>query len=78
MPRPFLPSLLLALSVLTVPPAGAQAPFLERYALAADRAAVLKELVPGTDDYYFFHALYHQTQGDRDNAAALLKEWEEA
>jgi len=67
--------LLLVLSVL---PLRAQQPFLERYALAPDRAAVLKDLVPGTDDYYFYNSLFHQTQGDPQKAAALLKEWEEA
>jgi hypothetical protein len=68
----------LVLLVLSVLPLQAAQPFLERYALAADRAAVLKDLIPGTDDYYFYHALYHQTQGDQARAAALLKQWEEA
>ena len=28
--------------------------FIEKFALAPDRAKVLGELVPGTEDYYFF------------------------
>ena len=31
--------------------------FLEKFSLAADRDAALKELIPGTDDYYYYHAL---------------------
>src|SRR6186997_201331 len=61
----------------SVPSARAEQPFLERYALAADRAAVLKDLVPGTEDYFFYHALYHQTQGQPEKAAVLLAEWED-
>jgi hypothetical protein len=37
--------------------------FIERFALAADREKVLTELVPGTEDYYFFHALHYQNTG---------------
>ena len=29
--------------------------FIERFALADDRAEVLGELIPGTEEYYFFH-----------------------
>ncbi|MDB5388519.1 MAG: hypothetical protein JWM11_4165, partial [Planctomycetaceae bacterium] len=32
--------------------------FVEDYALAKDRAAVLKQLVPGTEDFYYYHALH--------------------
>ena len=74
-------SLTLAPYVLWVscsPSLRAEQPFLERYALAPDRAAVLKDLIPGTDDYFFYSALFHQTQGDPQKATALLKAWEEA
>ena len=37
--------------------------FLEKFSLAADREAVLKELIPGTDDYFYYHALHFQNQG---------------
>ena len=37
--------------------------FIERFALAQDREKVLTELVPGTEDYYFFHARA-RLQGD--------------
>ena len=36
---------------------GGEIGFVEDFALAPDRAAALKQLVPGTDDYYYYHAL---------------------
>ena len=79
-PRPSLSLTFAAYAVwgLYAPSLSAAQPFLERYALASDRAAILRELIPGTDDYFFYSALFHQTQGDPQKAAALLKEWEEA
>ena len=32
--------------------------WMERYALAKDREAMLAELIPGSDDYFFYHCLY--------------------
>jgi len=49
--------------------------FLEKFSLSADRDAVLKELIPGTDDYYYYHALHLQNQGKKAELTALLKEW---
>ncbi|GMV92849.1 MAG: hypothetical protein AMXMBFR82_26270 [Candidatus Hydrogenedentota bacterium] len=49
--------------------------FLERFALADDRAEVLKELVPGTEDYYYFHCLYSQQTGRFDEVDKLLETW---
>ncbi|MEI7956767.1 MAG: hypothetical protein WCJ66_16505, partial [Verrucomicrobiota bacterium] len=34
--------------------------FIERFALAADREKALGELVPGSEDYYFYHCLHYQ------------------
>ncbi|MES2708459.1 MAG: hypothetical protein V4726_17840 [Verrucomicrobiota bacterium] len=64
----FFPSLLHA-----APPVG----FEETFALAADRAAVLKELIPGTPEYYYYSALHAQNSGQSAEAARLLKEWKE-
>lgn len=58
----------------TVP--AADTGFPERFALAADRGAVLKELIPGTDDYYYYHALHLQHQGKKAELEVLLGEWE--
>ncbi|MEM7395187.1 MAG: hypothetical protein AAF492_22880, partial [Verrucomicrobiota bacterium] len=38
--------------------------FRETFALAEARAAALKQLIPGTRDYYVYHALHYQTVGD--------------
>jgi hypothetical protein len=49
--------------------------FLERFALAADRDAVLKELIPGTQDYYYFHCLHYQNTQKYDQVEDLMKRW---
>jgi hypothetical protein len=37
---------------------GGEIGFLENFALARDRTAPLRQLIPGTEDYYYFHALH--------------------
>ncbi|RYD30845.1 MAG: hypothetical protein EOP86_19155, partial [Verrucomicrobiaceae bacterium] len=64
----FFPSLLHA-----APPVG----FEETFALAGDRPAALKELIPGTPEYYYYSALQAQNAGQIPEAARLLKEWQE-
>ena len=32
--------------------------FVEDFALARDRSIALRQLIPGTEDYYFYHALH--------------------
>lgn len=49
--------------------------FVERFALAEDRAEVLKELVPGTEDFYYFNCLYLQEKGSLDEVKPLLEAW---
>ncbi len=49
--------------------------WIERYALATDRAAVLSELIPGSEDHYFYHCLHYQVSGQLDKAEALLTQW---
>ena len=36
---------------------------IEAFALAKDRKIPLAQLIPGTEDYYYFHALQRQTEG---------------
>ena len=48
---------------------------MERYALAADREAMLGELIPGSEDYYFFHSLHFQTTGQLEKAESMIKDW---
>ena len=49
--------------------------FIEKFALAADREAVLKELIPGTEDYYYFHCLHYQNTEQFDKVDAMLNRW---
>ena len=49
--------------------------FVEEYALAADRAAALRKVVPGTPDYYFYHCLYYQQTEQFGKSQTILDEW---
>jgi hypothetical protein len=51
--------------------------FIEKFALAPDREKVLGELVPGSDDYYFFHALHFQNTRNEAKLSEVLKAWQE-
>ncbi|MEZ5433943.1 MAG: hypothetical protein R3F31_22800 [Verrucomicrobiales bacterium] len=55
--------------------AGNEVGFEELFALSADREAALKQLVPGTEEYYYYHALHAQNQGRHDEVETLLKTW---
>ncbi|HZZ70708.1 MAG TPA: hypothetical protein VFE24_00535 [Pirellulales bacterium] len=49
--------------------------WIENYALASDRSVPLKQLIPGTEDYYYYHCLDEQTNEHFDKADVLLKEY---
>ncbi len=49
--------------------------FLEDFVLAKDREKVLKQLVPGTQTYYYYHALHYQNNQQLDKVDELLKPW---
>ncbi|NCF93101.1 MAG: hypothetical protein GWQ05_19430, partial [Verrucomicrobiaceae bacterium] len=49
--------------------------FVERFALAENRADVLEELIPGTEDYYYFHALHYQNTGEKTKFNGILGQW---
>lgn len=51
--------------------------FEERFALADDRAAVLDELVPGSDEAFYYECLLLQHEGAMGEVPAVLKDWEE-
>src|SRR5712672_3217699 len=75
-----LPALLVALTVglVLVPPAqAADVGYVEDFALAKDRTAALKQLVPGTEDYYYYHALHLLNTGQLDKLDAILRPWSE-
>src|SRR5262245_37443353 len=49
--------------------------FVEDFALARDRAASLRQLIPGTEDYYYYHCLHHLNAEQYDQAEALTRPW---
>ena len=49
--------------------------FIEKFALAEDRTQALKLLIPGSEDYYYFHCLHYQNTEQFDQVDELLKAW---
>ena len=49
--------------------------FIETFALAEDRDEALKRLIPGTQEFYYFHALHAQNQGKHDEIQNYLEPW---
>lgn len=50
--------------------------FDEDYALAADRSAALKQLIPGTKEYYYYHCLYYQQTGESKKLEEMMNLWQ--
>ena len=72
MKRLILPALIVALASAVL---AQEIDFVERFALASDRAEALRELVPGTDDYYYYHALNAQNEGQKKEFDKWIKLW---
>ncbi|MDA1044516.1 MAG: hypothetical protein O3C57_04760, partial [Verrucomicrobia bacterium] len=49
--------------------------FMEKFALDDEREAALAELVPGTDDYFYYLALHRQLLGDSKAFDEMLSQW---
>ena len=49
--------------------------FEEQYALAPDRAAVVRQLIPGTEDWYYYHCRERLDAGDFDAVRQALPTW---
>jgi hypothetical protein len=49
--------------------------YLEKFSLADDRAGALKDLIPGTEEYYYYHCLYYQNTGQLAKVEELLPLW---
>lgn len=54
---------------------GQEIGYIETFSLAGDREAALKELVPGTDDYFYYHALQSQNTGARQRFQEDVDRW---
>ncbi|EKD81410.1 MAG: hypothetical protein ACD_39C01822G0001, partial [uncultured bacterium] len=49
--------------------------FDEEFCLSEDRAEALKQLIPGTPDYYYYWSLYHQLRGEQVQLDKMLEQW---
>ena len=49
--------------------------YIEDFALTKDREAALKQLIPGTRDYYYYHSLHFQNTEQFDKVEEILKPW---
>ena len=50
--------------------------FVEEFALAGDRTVPLAKLIPGTQEYYYFHCLHLQNEQQFDKADEMLAAWQ--
>jgi len=67
--------LIAACLCLAAPVRGAEIGFVEDFSLAEDRSLPLKQLVPGTEDYYFYQCLDHLNNGQFEEVDKLLTPW---
>src|SRR5438876_8283825 len=49
--------------------------FVEDFALAKDRAVSLRQLIPGTEDYYYYHCLHYLNTEQFEKVEELTKPW---
>jgi hypothetical protein len=70
-------AVLLASLVVTfaVPADAVEIGFSEKFALAKDRTEALKLLIPGSEEYYYYHCLHYQNTEQFDQVEELLKAW---
>src|SRR5437016_7306131 len=54
---------------------GGEIGFAEDFALAKDRAESLKALIPGTEDYYYYHALHYLNTEQYEKVEMVAKPW---
>jgi len=49
--------------------------YIEDFALTADREAALKQLIPGSRDYYYYHCLHFQNTEQFEKVGDMVKDW---
>ncbi len=49
--------------------------FIEKFATASDRKSVLADLVPGTEDYFYYHCLHYQNEAQLAASQAIIDQW---
>ena len=65
----------MALLLATSAAVGAEIDYIEDFSLARDRTVPLKQLIPGTEDYYYYHAIHYQNTEQFDTVDELLEAW---
>ena len=75
LPTSLLAALIAVLYLLPTHTRAADIGYVEDFALAKDRATALKHLIPGTEDYYYYHALHALNTGQYDAALSNFKPW---
>src|ERR1051325_9765845 len=71
----FISSWTIALVCLTSVASAGEIGFIEDFALAPDRTVPLKQLIPGTEDYYYYHCLHYQNTEQWEKVDETLKAW---
>ncbi|MEO2022525.1 MAG: hypothetical protein ABGX05_11955, partial [Pirellulaceae bacterium] len=56
-------------------PAANAIDFIEQFSLAANRQVALDQLIPGTEDYYYYHCLHLQNLEKYNEVDAMLVAW---
>jgi hypothetical protein len=54
---------------------GGEIDFREDFALARDKSKALAQLIPGTEDFYYYHSLYYLATEQFDKVEQLLPAW---
>src|SRR5207237_10883607 len=49
--------------------------YVEDFALAKDRGASLRQLIPGTEDYYYYHCLHFLNTEQFEKVEELTRPW---
>ncbi|MCY2964318.1 MAG: hypothetical protein NT069_11900, partial [Planctomycetota bacterium] len=57
------------------PASGGEIGFVEDFVLAGDRAKALEQLVPGTEDFYYFHSLHYLATEQYAKVVELQAPW---
>jgi len=70
-----LPLLAVALFSCTQAGQAGEIGYIEDFSLAADREAALKQLIPGTEEFYYFHCLYFQQTEQWAKVDQMLAAW---
>jgi len=65
----------LVILAVTTPALAGEIEFVEDFSLSTDRPAALKQLVPGTEDFYYYHALHYLNTEQYEQAEQLIEPW---